>query len=36
MLQEDNVANPKPAERDFVLEQESFEDGVGRYLKRSA
>ncbi len=36
MLQEDNVGNPKPAERDFVLEQESFEDGVARYLKRSA
>jgi NADH dehydrogenase len=35
MLQEDNVGNPKPAERDFVLEQESFEDGVARYLKRN-
>jgi uncharacterized protein YbjT (DUF2867 family) len=36
MLQEDNIGDPKPAERDFVLEQESFEDGVARYLKRSA
>jgi len=34
MLQEDNVGDPKPAERDFVLEQEGFEDGVARYLKR--
>jgi uncharacterized protein YbjT (DUF2867 family) len=36
MLQEDNAGNPKPAERDFVLEPESFEDGVARYLKRNA
>jgi NADH dehydrogenase len=36
MLQEDNTGDPKPAERDFLLEQESFEDGVGRYLKRNA
>jgi uncharacterized protein YbjT (DUF2867 family) len=36
MLQEDNTGDPKPAERDFMLEQESFEDGVSRYLKRTA
>ena len=36
MLQEDNIGDPKPAERDFVLEQESFEEGVARYLKRNA
>jgi uncharacterized protein YbjT (DUF2867 family) len=32
MLQEDNVGDPKPAVRDFVLEQGSFEEGVARYL----
>jgi len=36
MLQEDNIGDPKPAERAFMLEQESFENGVGRYLKRKA
>jgi NADH dehydrogenase len=36
MLQEDNTGDPKPAERDFLLEQESFDDGVARYLKRPA
>ena len=36
MLQEDNVGDPKPAERDFLLELESFEDGVKRYLQRKA
>jgi uncharacterized protein YbjT (DUF2867 family) len=36
MLQEHNVGDPKPAERDFVLEQQSFEDGVALYLKRNA
>jgi len=36
MLQEDNIGDPKPAERDFILEQERFEDGVARYLKRTA
>src|SRR5580704_5618553 len=35
MLQEDNIGDPKPAERAFLLEQESFEDGVARYLKRN-
>jgi uncharacterized protein YbjT (DUF2867 family) len=35
MLQEDNIGDPKPAERDFMLEQENFEDGVARYLKRT-
>jgi uncharacterized protein YbjT (DUF2867 family) len=33
MLQEDNVGDPKPAERDFLLEQAKFEEGVARYLK---
>jgi len=32
MLQEDNDGDPKPAARDFVLEQGSFEDGAARYL----
>jgi NADH dehydrogenase len=36
MLQEDNVGDPKPAERDFLLEQEKFEEGVARYLKSAA
>jgi NADH dehydrogenase len=36
MLQEDNVGDPKPAERDFVLAQPNFEEGVARYLKRDA
>jgi hypothetical protein len=35
MLQEDNIGDPKPAERAFLLEQESFEDCVARYLKRN-
>jgi uncharacterized protein YbjT (DUF2867 family) len=33
MLQEDNVGDPKPAARDFMLEQEKFEEGVARYPK---
>ncbi len=33
MLQEDSVGDPKPAERDFFLQQEEFEEGVARYLK---
>ncbi len=33
MLQEDSVGDPKPAERDFFLQQEDFEEGVARYLK---
>jgi NADH dehydrogenase len=36
MVQEDNTGDPKSAERDFLLEQESFDDGVARYLKRPA
>ena len=36
MMQEDNTGDPKSAERDFQLEQESFDDGVARYLKRPA
>jgi len=36
MLQEDNIGDPKPADRAFMLEQESFENGVARYLKRNA
>lgn len=35
MLQEDNVGNPEPATRDFLLEQEKFAEGVARYLKSS-
>lgn len=35
MLQEDNVGDPKPAARDFVLPMENFEDGVARYLNRA-
>jgi len=34
MVQEDNVGDPRPAERDFVLEQERFEHGIARYLSR--
>jgi NADH dehydrogenase len=33
MLQEDNVGDPQPAMRDFLLEHEKFEEGVTRYLK---
>jgi len=33
MLEEDSVGDPKPAERDFFLQQEDFEEGVARYLK---
>jgi NADH dehydrogenase len=36
MLQENNVGDPKPAERDFFLQQENFEEGVARYLKPAA
>jgi uncharacterized protein YbjT (DUF2867 family) len=36
MTEEGNFGDPKPAERDFVLEQESFETGITRYLKRGA
>ena len=36
MLQEDNVGDPGPAERDFVLEQPRFEEGLARYLSRDA
>jgi len=36
MTEEDNVGDPKPAERDFALEQESFGAGISRYLKRAA
>ena len=36
MLQEDNVGDAGPAVRDFLLEQERFEEGVARYLKRAA
>jgi uncharacterized protein YbjT (DUF2867 family) len=35
MLQEENVGDPKPAEKDFLLQRESFEEGVSRYLKRA-
>jgi uncharacterized protein YbjT (DUF2867 family) len=34
MVQEDNIGDPKPAERDFALEQETFEQGIARYLRR--
>jgi uncharacterized protein YbjT (DUF2867 family) len=33
MLEEDNVGDPRPAEREFVLRQEKFEEGIARYLK---
>jgi hypothetical protein len=36
MLQEDNVGDPQPAERAFVLPQQKFEEGVARYLNRDA
>jgi uncharacterized protein YbjT (DUF2867 family) len=36
MLQEDNVGDAGPAVRDFLLQQERFEEGVARYLKRAA
>jgi uncharacterized protein YbjT (DUF2867 family) len=34
MTEEDNVGDPRPAERDFLLEQETFEQGIARYLAR--
>jgi uncharacterized protein YbjT (DUF2867 family) len=34
MTEEDNVGDPEPAERDFLLVQESFEQGLARYLTR--
>lgn len=34
MVQEDNVGDPKPAERDFMLQQQPFEQGLARYLHR--
>lgn len=34
MTEEDNVGDPKPAEHDFVLEQQSFEQGIARYLQK--
>ncbi|HUI08083.1 MAG TPA: complex I NDUFA9 subunit family protein [Verrucomicrobiae bacterium] len=33
MLREDNVGDPKPAERDFLLKTEQFEEGIARYVK---
>jgi len=36
MSQEENVGDPQPAQRDFALQQESFEAGVGRYLRSGA
>jgi uncharacterized protein YbjT (DUF2867 family) len=32
MTEEDNVGDPKPAEREFLLEQETFEQGLARNL----
>jgi NADH dehydrogenase len=32
MSQEDNVGNPQPADRDFLLHQESFDEGLARDL----
>jgi NADH dehydrogenase len=32
MVEEDNAGNSAPAEHDFVLEQETFEQGLARYL----
>ena len=34
MTEEDNAGDPKPAERDFLLQQETFEQGIARYLAR--
>ncbi len=34
MTEEDNVGDPKPAERDFMLTQESLDQGLARYLDR--
>ena len=34
MVQENNTGDPKPAERDFILQQETFDRGLARYLKR--
>ena len=31
MVEEDNVGDPKPAERDFLLKQERFEEWLARY-----
>jgi uncharacterized protein YbjT (DUF2867 family) len=36
MLQEDNVGDPQPAMRDFVLEEGDFDEGVARYLNSAA
>jgi uncharacterized protein YbjT (DUF2867 family) len=36
MLQEDNVGDPKPAMRDFVLEEGGFDEGVARYVNSAA
>jgi NADH dehydrogenase len=36
MLLEDNIGNPQPATRDFMLEHDKFEEGVARYLKGTA
>jgi NADH dehydrogenase len=32
MTEEDNVGDPKPAEHDFLLKPETFEEGLARYL----
>ncbi len=32
MTEEDNVGDPAPAVRDFLLEQETFEQGIAHYL----
>jgi uncharacterized protein YbjT (DUF2867 family) len=34
MTEEDNIGDPQPAVHDFLLEQETFEQGIGRYLKK--
>jgi uncharacterized protein YbjT (DUF2867 family) len=36
MLQEDNVGDPQPAMRDFVLEEGNFDEGVARYINADA
>jgi NADH dehydrogenase len=36
MLLEDNIGDPQPATREFVLGHEKFEEGVARYLKVTA
>lgn len=36
MAQEDNVGDQQPADREFMLEKETFEEGIARYLRGKA